>query len=147
MVGRTIAVIATGAILLATTGWAMQRAPEPPPSQWPAPEEIDSLSRYLAASEAAPSIDDYAVFLPAEAAPRVWIPPVTVSEPERLTELRLSAILIAGNRPLAIINDRHVRPGETLDGGAVVVSITRDRVVVRERSGTIRTLRLPNGSE
>lgn len=145
MVGRTIAVIAAGAALLATTGWAMRRAPEPPPSPWPAPEEIDSLSRYLAASEPAPRIDDYAVFLPAEAAPRVWLAPA--SEPETLSELRLSAILIAGNRPLAIINDRHVRPGETLDGGAVVVSITRDRVVVRERSGTIRTLRLPNGSE
>lgn len=126
----------------------MNRAPEPPPSQWPAPEEIDSLSRYLVASEPAPRIDDYAVFLPAEAAPRVWLPPIgSISEPEQLADLRLSAILIAGNRPLAIINDRHVRPGETVDGGGVVVSIARDRVVVRERSGTIRTLRLPNGSE
>ena len=144
MVARTIAVIAAGAALLATTGWAMRRAPEPPPSQWPAPEEIDSLSRYLVPGEPAPRMDDYTVFLPAEAAPRVWLAPT--SEPETLTDLRLSAILIAGDRPLAIINDRHVRPGQTLENGVVVVSIARDRVVVRERSGTVRTLRLPNGT-
>lgn len=140
MVGRTVAVVAVSAALLGTTVWAMGRSPELPPSTWPAPEEIDSLSRYLAASEPAPRIDDYAAYLPAERAPQVWRPAPVQAPP---SDLRLSAILIAGGRELAIINDRHVRPGERLNGGAVVVSIARDHVVVRERDGTLRTLRLP----
>lgn len=145
-----MAVIGISTFCIATTVWAIGRDPAPPPSRWPSPEEIDSLSRYLAAGEAAPRLDDYAVFLPAEAAREVWLPVAEShqeSYPEPQANLRVTAILIAGGRPLAIINDRHVRPGESIDGGAVVVSIARDHVVVRERSGTLRTLRLPTGTE
>lgn len=144
MGGRTIAVIIGTIALLAASAWAVGREPEPPPSRWPTPEELDSLSRYLVAGEAAPRLDDYAVFLPAAGAPPRWSPP---AEAETLTDLRVTAILITGGRPLAIINDRHVRPGQTVEGGAVVVSIARDHVVVRERSGMLRTLRLPSGTE
>ena len=146
MGGRTIVVIAGCIALLATTVWAAGRDPEPPPSHWPAPEELDSLSRYLVAGEAAPRLDDYAVFLPAADAPVRWNPPAA-TEPEPMADLRLTAILITGGRPLAIVNDRHVRPGQAVDGGAVVVSIARDHVVVRERNGMLRTLRLPTGTE
>lgn len=144
MGGRTIVVIAGSIALVATTVWAAGRDQGPSPSRWPAPEELDSLSRYLVAGEAAPRLDDYAVFLPAADAPVRWNPPTA---PEPMSDLRLTAILITGGRPMAIVNDRHVRPGQTVEGGAVVVSIARDHVVVRERNGILRTLRLPTGTE
>lgn len=144
MGGRTIIVIAGSIALLATSVWAMGREPAPPHSGFPAPEELDSLSRYLVPGEPAPRLDDYAVFLPAAGAPERWIEP---TEAEPLADLRLSAIIITGGRSLAIVNDRHVRTGQTVEGGAVVVSIARDHVVVRERNGILRTLRLPTGTE
>lgn len=144
MNGRMLLVIVAATALLGTTVWALQREPQPGSARWPTPEDVDSLSRYLTASEPAPRLDDYAVFLPAEGAPEIWIPPAEV---EALSPLSVSAILITGERRMAIINDRPVRAGQALAGGAVVVSIARDHVVVRERSGMLRTIRLATGND
>lgn len=54
---------------------------------------------------------------------------------------RLSAVLIAGGRRTAIVNDRMVRPGERLDG-ARVQSIESDHVVIIMPDGQRRRLDL-----
>lgn len=145
---RTSAVVAI-CLLLLGIGISALRAPEPGgvAAAWPSPAELDSLERYLTPVAPAPRVDDYAAFLPAAAAPRIPVREESVGVEAPRMAWRLSAILITGERPLAIINDQQVRPGEPLPGGARVLSIGRDHVVIRESDGTQRTVRISEGTE
>lgn len=135
--------------VLALGGWAAGRdAPPARPGPWPSAAELDTLARYLDPAAPAPALDDYAAFLPA--APRPLPRPARVGEPVAEAppmSWRLTAVLIAGDRPVAILNDQHVRPGDALEGGARVVSIARDHVVVREPNGARRTVWLADALE
>lgn len=55
---------------------------------------------------------------------------------------RLSAILVIGSEPIAILDDQQVRAGSVLPGGTEVVGIDRSGVTLREPDGRQRTLRL-----
>lgn len=59
----------------------------------------------------------------------------------------LSAILIADQRSVAVIDDVIVGVGDRLPNGARVDAIQRDRVVVVERSGQRRVLTLTTGRQ
>lgn len=130
------------AVLLAVAAWWTLRPTETPViAGWPTPEELDSLVPYLAPVAAAPRIDDYGAFLPAATAPAPAAPrPAPLGAPA--PEWRLSAVLITGDRPIAIIDDAPVGLGARLPDGSVVVAIEREQVVLRAPDGTRRTLRL-----
>jgi hypothetical protein len=108
----------------------------------PKPAELDSLSRYLTPVPPAPPLDDYAAFLPARPALRA---PDPVVEDTRPDEWQLSAILITGARPMAIINDQAVARGARLPDGAVVLEIDRTQVIIRAPNGARRRLVLTDG--
>jgi hypothetical protein len=55
---------------------------------------------------------------------------------------RLSAIMVAGDRRMAIINEQLVRPGEALGDGARVATVERDHVVIIAPDGSRRRLEL-----
>jgi hypothetical protein len=106
----------------------------------PSAEELDSLSRYLQPVPPAPDVEEYDMFIPAmEAAPGAAGPP---PEPAGPAPRRLTAILVVGSDPIAIIDDLQVRTGTVLPGGTQVVAIDRSGVVLREPNGSQRTLRL-----
>lgn len=133
-----------GLLGLLLVGAAVRALSRPAPraaSNWPTPQELDSLSRYLQPGAPAPRIDEYDVYLPA-APPERAAPPPPVARAAPLPDRSLSAILITSSLPVAIIDDQQVRPGDRLAGGGQVLSIERDRVVVREADGTRRTLRV-----
>lgn len=55
---------------------------------------------------------------------------------------QLTAILVADNRPVAVIDDEVVSVGDLLRDGARVARIQSERVFVVEKSGKWRTLTL-----
>lgn len=58
---------------------------------------------------------------------------------------QLTAILIADDRPIAVIDGEVVKVGDVLPDGATVASIREDRVSLRERDGRWRVVTLPAG--
>ena len=142
---RTALLVGLCLSLAGVTGWSFTpRAMERAGAGAPPPIEADSLSRYLEPASAAPRLDDYAVFLPAiEPAPRYVGPAPVVDGP--LTEWELGAIMIAGGRPLAILNDETVAAGARLFDGSVVLEIGHDHVVIRAPNGTLRRLVMSAG--
>ena len=54
----------------------------------------------------------------------------------------VTAIMIAGERRIAIVNDRMVRPGDRLADGARIEAVERDHVVLITPSGQRRRLEL-----
>lgn len=144
---RTVLVASMALLLLALSVRAWRsRSVELPLTGLPAPEEMDSLSRYLAPVDPAPRLDDYAAFLPARPEPlRYAVPVEEPVAPEVATVWQLSAILIAGARPVAIINDQAVAPGARLDDGTVVLEIAKDNVLIRAPNGARRRLFLTAG--
>ena len=57
----------------------------------------------------------------------------------------LTAILVANNRPVAVIDNDVVGVGDTLRGGARISRIQSDRVFLIEKDGKWRTLTLAQG--
>lgn len=55
---------------------------------------------------------------------------------------RLSAIMIAGERRVAILNDRLVRPGDRLEDGTRVTAVEPDHIVLITSGGERRRLDL-----
>ena len=124
---------------------------------WPRTSELDSLSAFLAATQAddaalrdmahlklsggAGSVGLEAIDEPPPTAPRRDAPAPAPQPPERPPR-KLTAILIAGTQRVAIIDEREVRPGDELPGGVEVVAIESDHVVLREPNGTRTLLRL-----
>ncbi|MBW3628440.1 MAG: hypothetical protein KY464_04000 [Gemmatimonadetes bacterium] len=143
---RAPLVVAICAASVGVSVWSLAFSSAATPSaDLPRAEELDSLSRYLAPVAPAPRLDDYAVFLPARRAPRYQpaAPPPIIETAPSVWEL--SAIMITGARPVAIINDQTVVAGARLPDGAVVLEIERDHVVIREPNGTRRRLVLAAG--
>lgn len=130
-------------------GWyALRATPSPMAYQGPTLEELDTLGQYLEPGEAAPEVEDYEMFIPAQGSiPR---DPGPMPGPAPVRERRLSAILVVGDQPIAIIDDQRVTAGTTLPGGTVVADIDRTEVLLREPDGSLRTLSLsasePRGS-
>jgi len=58
---------------------------------------------------------------------------------------QLTAILVADNRPVAVIDDEVVSVGDVLRDGARVSRIQADRVFLVEKNGKWRTLTLATG--
>lgn len=145
--GRLAGVTGVSLLLLAIAVWSFRSRTEvaAAPAGLPSAVEMDSLARYLAPAEPAPSLDDYAVFIPARPEPRDYDPPPQASVEEPGAVWRLSAILIAGARPVAIINDEAVAPGAELSDGSRVLTIERDHVVIRAPNGARRRLFLTAG--
>jgi hypothetical protein len=54
----------------------------------------------------------------------------------------VTAILVAGARRIAIVNDRMVRPGDRLEDGARIEAVERDHVVLITPGGERRRLAL-----
>lgn len=54
----------------------------------------------------------------------------------------VSAVLITDDRSVAVVNDRLVRAGDTVDGGATVVAVERDHVILRTAGGRLIRLDL-----
>lgn len=59
--------------------------------------------------------------------------------------LRVSAVLISGDRRVAIIDDALVGPGDVLPGGERVAEIRQDAVVLVKRDGTRQIVRIDRG--
>lgn len=57
----------------------------------------------------------------------------------------LSAVLLAGDRRTAILNDRMVRPGDRLDDGTRVETVERTHIVIITPDGERRRLELEEG--
>lgn len=58
---------------------------------------------------------------------------------------QLSAILIADDRPVAVIDGTLVNVGDVLPDGGRVAAIRPDRVAISERNGQMRVLTLSRG--
>lgn len=58
---------------------------------------------------------------------------------------RLTAILVANDKPIAVVNDEVVGVGDVLRDGARVSRIQSDRVFLVEKDGKWRTLTLAGG--
>ena len=75
-------------------------------------------------------------------------PAISVASPGRNPTVssgrtrQLTAILVADNRPIAVIDDEVVSVGDVLRDGARVARIQSDRVSVVEKNGKWRTLTL-----
>lgn len=101
--------------------------------------ELDSLTRYLQPVGEAPELENYEMFLPA----RESLPPdpsdfIYEPPPPR----RLSAIMVIGGTPVAIMDDRTVREGDVLSAGTEVVRIETSGVTLRERDGSVHTVQI-----
>jgi hypothetical protein len=147
-------------LVLALVGTALWYGIRPTsvPSAFVGPsfEELDSLSRYLAPLSRylapvgpAPDVEDYEMFVPAgELVPTPLPgPAVTEAAPPATLPHRLTAILVVGDQPTAIIDDRQVWTGSVLPGGTEVVAIDRSQVVLRGPDGSRRTLRLSENEQ
>ena len=58
---------------------------------------------------------------------------------------QLTAILIADDQPVAVIDGALVNVGDVLPDGGRVASIRADRVAISERNGQMRVLTIPTG--
>ena len=84
------------------------------------------------------------------ASAQVAVAPATTTgslSPTSTAGRRLTAILIADERRIAVIDDATVKVGDTLRDGARVASIQADRVWVSERNGRLRALILTGGGQ
>lgn len=64
------------------------------------------------------------------------------SEGTRSSRWNLSAIMMAGDRRIAILNDELVRPGDRLEGGARVEMVESDHIVIIMPGGERRRVEL-----
>jgi hypothetical protein len=83
-----------------------------------------------------------AVARPGTVAPRGGVPTVS---PSGRRGRGLTAILIAEDRSVAVIDDAVVLVGDRLPDGALITEIRSDRVSVVERNGRRRVLTLTSG--
>lgn len=58
---------------------------------------------------------------------------------------QLTAILIADDRPVAVIDGALVNVGDVLPDGGRVAAIRADRVAISEKNGQMRVLMIPTG--
>lgn len=142
-----VVVVAAGLAAAGLVTASRSLVPAPPRRMaLPTASELVELERYLtpvavdrAAGVRAPPrvIIDGNPFRGPAPAPRVDERPATEPAPWRVT-----AIMIAGARRMAVVNDRLVRPGDRLEDGARVESVERDYVVLITPGGERRRLEL-----
>ena len=137
------ALVAIG-LVAASTLWV----PEPPRRMaLPTASELVELERYLTPV----TTDETRVGVP----PRVTVESSPFGTPvaaeagpmpgpatEPAPRWTVTAIMIAGARRIAIVNDRMVRPGDRLEDGARIEAVERDHVVLITPSGQRRRLEL-----
>lgn len=58
---------------------------------------------------------------------------------------QLTAILIADDRPIAVIDGALVNVGDVLPDGGRVAAIRADRVAISEKNGQMRVIMIPTG--
>lgn len=75
------------------------------------------------------------------------VAPAPTVNASRRPARQLTAILIADDRPVAVIDGEVVNVGDVLPDGARVASIREDRVSLLERSGQWRVLTLSSGRQ
>lgn len=154
--------IATALVLTAGAArWALSQtgAQSLPSASLPTVEELDSLRRYVKRSTPLPlPVSSMAVAAeggdgfagPPRLADPVY-PDVVVgpAQPTAPAAPRwvVSTIMITDTRRVAVLNGALVTPGQTLSGGARVITIDPDRVVLAEANGARRELPVRGGSE
>jgi hypothetical protein len=92
----------------------------------------DSLSALAQAGRPSPRMSALDLPRPAGVPVRRWV---------------LSAIMITESRRVAVVNDSLVSVGERVGGGATVIAIEPDRVILLESGGARRELRMQSGSQ
>ena len=120
------------------------------PKSYPAPASLDSLGRYLR------PIALTSARRPAEAT-ELFVRPDYYAQPDRgdwpddgvrapsgpaRPRWVVSAILLTDAQRMAVVNDSVVVVGSTLPGGARIVEIQSDRVVLQESGGVRRVISL-----
>lgn len=160
---QTSIAIGIGVVLSLSMAGYLVREPWPSPSaalaEHPGPDQLDSLSVYLRQIDESvimpgvatagfgemPDLDDREAreweIESFEASPPPAARRADGASGERGSRWTVSAILIAENRRVAIINDTTVGPGDTLPGGVRVKQIDADRVLVEDAAGKIIVLR------
>ena len=140
----TLAAVVGAGLAVAGAAWV----PGPPGrTTVPAAGELAPLERYLTpvAVDAGAGVTprrvviDGSPFRAPATAPRAEPGRPAVEPAPRWS---LTAILIAGERRIASVNDRRVRPGDRLDDGARVVEVERGHVVLITPGGERRRLEL-----
>lgn len=130
-----------------------------PSASLPTPQELDSLRGYVVrttppAPAPSPSVPAYAVggSDPFAKVDR-WETPRYVADggigtPARTLPPRwiVSTIMITESRRVAVVNGSLVSPGTLLPGGARVLSIEPDHVVIAEPSGARREVAVQGGA-
>ena len=145
---RTTFILLAAATVLVATGRYVTAGDRDssagPLRQWPDPQRLDTLSAFLHAPqgtgpiipETALRTEDFVDYEPA------YEPIEAPADAEPAPSWRVSAILVADNRRVAIVNDSAVSIGDTVPGGARVVEIELDFVVLRAADGARTVLRL-----
>jgi len=120
------------------------------PKSYIAPAALDSLGRYLRPialtsarrpAEAAELFAREDYYVQPERAERSFAGPSAPAGPARPRWV-VSAILLTDARRMAVVNDSVVVVGSTLPGGARIVEILSDRVVLQESGGGRRIISL-----
>lgn len=147
---RAAAMIAALVIAAGVFGrWTLPPEPADAAGEWPSADELDALAAYLSpVVEAPPRAGERGVAVTGMDDP--FAPPTPVDdvpEPQPSAESAdrapvVSAILITGDRRLAVIDGRMVGPGDVLPGGERVESIEPQRLVLVDADGARRTLAL-----
>jgi hypothetical protein len=151
-------------IILAATGGKMAvnaaRLKIYPSASLPTPQELDSLRGYVvrtaapAPPSAAPTISAYA-FGGSDPFSKVtrWEAPKYLTEqgliaPGRLNPARwiVSTIMITETRRVAVVNGLVAWAGSVLPGGARILSIEPDHVVIAEPGGARREVSVQGGA-
>lgn len=118
-------------------------------SKFPAPATFDSLGRYLrpmpatagrTGTEPADFFSTTEYFAPRGRSGSDDGAPSTASRPGTRPRWVVSAILLTELRKLAVLNDSVVVLGSLLPGGARVIAIESDHVVLQESSGARRVI-------
>lgn len=120
------------------------------PSSYPDPAALDSLGPYLrpmsltSTRSGAPNelvIPDEYLAQPRDYG-QDYGPAASEPSPAPRARWSVSAILLTDLRRMAVVNDSVVVVGATLPGGARVVAIESDHVVLQESGGRRRTISL-----
>lgn len=134
--------------------WAATLAqPAAPPGNWPDPDAMAVLSRYVG-PVAGRAVSYETLDARGDGrdpfTERLYIAepaPAPARAPAVESGWVASAILITNDRRSAVVNDEIVSVGDVVPGGARVVAIERDRVVIVTPAGVRRTLTVQPGGQ
>jgi hypothetical protein len=146
--GARVAGLAALALVLAAAGFLAWRSrPAPPRAAAPAPAPTPAALPSRAGVPALPSptlaLPSSTAALPAPAAAAPTAAPAPAlplpSPPEAVAEFRLNAITVQDGHPVAVLNDRIVREGDSFEGVRVLrIGETEVEIEVRGERRVIR---------